>query len=261
MASQIGNESLDCPGIPRRNGGRVVTGPDAIDTTFIGELSVRIVGSILTAPAGDPDCAVRAHLDVNRIERTSLAQGHAASASGMSQNLEFQSVRLVRGSPSQGPAVVSAAVQGRHTQCSHGQTECASGCERGGHVDVTILGAFEVSVSGDLANWDSGAAGKAPLVGGAMDLAVSAKTTWVLMQHNTKDNKSRLVKDCLLPLTAKNCVERIYTDIAVIDVTSDGFLARELISSVSEEELRNRTTGNIKLANDCCVLKAPNITS
>ena len=132
---------------------------------------------------------------------------------------------------------------------------------RGGHVDVTILGAFEVSVSGDLANWDSGAADKAPLVGGAMDLAVSAKTTWVLMQHNTKDNKSRLVKDCLLPLTAKNCVERIYTDIAVIDVTSDGFLARELISSVSEEELRNRTSGNIKLASDCCVLKAPNITS
>ena len=132
---------------------------------------------------------------------------------------------------------------------------------RGGHVDVTILGAFEVSVSGDLANWDSGAADKAPLVGGAMDLAVSAKTTWVLMQHNTKDNKSRLVKDCSLPLTAKNCVERIYTDIAVIDVTSDGFLARELILSVSEEELRNRTSGNIKLASDCCVLKAPNITS
>ena len=132
---------------------------------------------------------------------------------------------------------------------------------RGGHVDVTILGAFEVSVSGDLANWDTGAADKAPLVGGAMDLAVSAKTTWVLMQHNTKDNKSRLVKDCSLPLTAKNCVERIYTDIAVIDVTSDGFLARELILSVSEEELRNRTSGNIKLASDCCVLKAPNITS
>ena len=132
---------------------------------------------------------------------------------------------------------------------------------RGGHVDVTILGAFEVSVSGDLANWDSGAADKAPLVGGAMDLAVSAKTTWVLMQHNTKDNKSRLVKDCSLPLTAKNCVERIYTDIAVIDVTSDGFLARELISSVSEEELLNRTSGNIKLASDCYVLKAPNITS
>ena len=132
---------------------------------------------------------------------------------------------------------------------------------RGGHVDVTILGAFEVSVSGDLANWDSGAADKAPLVGGAMDLAVSAKTTWVLMQHNTKDNKSRLVICCSLPLTAKNCVERIYTDIAVIDVTSDGFLARELISSVSEEELRNRTSGNIKLASDCCVLKAPNITS
>ena len=132
---------------------------------------------------------------------------------------------------------------------------------RGGHVDVTILGAFEVSVSGDLANWDSGAADKAPLVGGAMDLAVSAKTTWVLMQHNTKDNKSRLVKRCSLPLTAKNCVKRIYTDIAVIDVTSDGFLARELISSVSEEELRNRTSGNIKLANDCCVLKAPNITT
>ena len=132
---------------------------------------------------------------------------------------------------------------------------------RGGHVDVTILGAFEVSVSGDLASWDSGAADKAPLVGGAMDLAVSAKTTWVLMQHNTKDNKSRLVKDCSLPLTAKNCVERIYTDIAVIDVTSDGFLTRELILSVSEEELRNRTSGNIKLASDCCVLKAPNITS
>ena len=130
---------------------------------------------------------------------------------------------------------------------------------RGGHVDVTILGSFEVSAGGDLANWDSGVPDKAPLVGGAMDLAVSAKTTWVLMQHNTKDNRSRLVEHCSLPLTAKNCVERIYTDIAVIDVTSGGFLTRELISSVSEEELRNRTSGNIKLADDCRKLKAPYI--
>ena len=92
-----------------------------------------------------------------------------------------------------------------------------------------------------------------------MDLAVSAKTTWVLMQHNTKDNRSRLVEHCSLPLTATNCVERIYTDIAVIDVTSGGFLTRELISSVSEEELCNRTSGYIKLANDCRELKAPYI--
>ena len=129
---------------------------------------------------------------------------------------------------------------------------------RGRHIDVTILGSFEVSDKGDLANWDSGVPNKAPLVGGAMDLAIGAKSTWAVMRHNTKNGQPRLVEQCSLPLTAYNCVNRIFTDIAVVDVTNAGFVARELLSSVSEEELKARTGSDISLATDCQDLKVPN---
>ncbi len=132
---------------------------------------------------------------------------------------------------------------------------------RGGHIDVTILGAFEVAANGDLANWDSRVADKGPLVGGAMDLAVGAKSIWILMQHNTKDAAPRLLQSCTLPLTAPNCVERIYTDIAVVDVTSQGFVARELVATVSAEELRSRTGTAIAIGRDCSVLDAPDIAA
>jgi 3-oxoadipate CoA-transferase beta subunit len=131
---------------------------------------------------------------------------------------------------------------------------------RGGHINVTILGAFEVASNGDLANWDARVPSKGPLVGGAMDLAVGAKATWILMQFNTKDGAPRLLKTCTLPLTAPHCVKRIYTDIAVVDVTPDGFVAREILATVGTDELRSRTGTAIAIAPDCQALNAPEIS-
>ena len=130
---------------------------------------------------------------------------------------------------------------------------------RGGHIDVTILGAFEVASNGDLANWDSRVLDKGPLVGGAMDLVVGAKATWALMQFNTKEGAPRLLEACALPLTAQRCVKRIYTDIAVVDVTPDGFVVRELLASLSEDELRSRAAAPLTIASDCMALEAPEI--
>lgn len=128
---------------------------------------------------------------------------------------------------------------------------------RGGHIDVTVLGAFEVASNGDMANWDSRAPDRGPLVGGAMDLAVGAKAVWIIMAHNTRDGRPRLLNECSLPLTAPACVSRIYTDIAVVDVTANGFVARELIAGVDASELQARTQAPITLADDCAVLTAP----
>ena len=130
---------------------------------------------------------------------------------------------------------------------------------RGGHIDITVLGAFEVASNGDLANWDSRAPSKGPLVGGAMDLAVGAKATWILMQFNTKDGAPRLLERCTLPLTAPHCVKRIYTDIAVVDVTPDGFVAREILATVNADEVRSRTGAAITIARDCQALTVPEI--
>jgi 3-oxoadipate CoA-transferase beta subunit len=112
---------------------------------------------------------------------------------------------------------------------------------RGGHVDITVLGAFEVASNGDLANWNSRAPDKGPLVGGAMDLATGSRQTWVLMAHNTRDGSPRLLEQCSLPLTGLGCVTRIYTDIAVIDVTPEGFVARELAEGIDAATLQSRT--------------------
>jgi 3-oxoadipate CoA-transferase beta subunit len=128
---------------------------------------------------------------------------------------------------------------------------------RGGHIDVTILGAFEVAVNGDLANWDSRVPDKGPLVGGAMDLAAGAKSTWTLMQYNTKDGAPRLLEACTLPLTAPGCVNWIYADIAVVEVTAEGFVAREIIPELSADDLRARTGASITIAETCKPLTAP----
>ncbi len=128
---------------------------------------------------------------------------------------------------------------------------------RGGHIDVTILGAFEVAANGDLANWDARVPDKGPLVGGAMDLAVGAKATWVIMEHTTRDGRPRLREACTLPLTAVGCVRRVYTDLAVIDVTADGFVVRELLAGMSLEALRARTGAAITPAPGCRPLVAP----
>lgn len=94
---------------------------------------------------------------------------------------------------------------------------------RGGHIDLTVLGAFQVSRNGDLANWDTGAEGSIPAVGGAMDLAAGAKRVWVLMEHLTREGQPKIVADCTYPLTGMGVVDRIYTDVATIDI-EDGVL-------------------------------------
>ena len=100
---------------------------------------------------------------------------------------------------------------------------------RGGHIDVTILGAFEVAANGDLANWDMRVPNSGPLVGGAMDLAACAREVRVIMEHVTRKGAPRLLEKCALPLTAVRCVSRVYTDLAVVDVTPQGFVVREMV--------------------------------
>src|SRR6266446_9820721 len=112
---------------------------------------------------------------------------------------------------------------------------------RGGHLDIAVLGAFQVSVGGDLANWHTGAKDAIPAVGGAMDLAVGAKNVWVMMEHLTKGGESKIVDFCSYPLTGIGVVKRIYTDLAVIDVTPRGLVASQLVPGLAFEELQRLT--------------------
>jgi 3-oxoadipate CoA-transferase, beta subunit len=113
---------------------------------------------------------------------------------------------------------------------------------RGGHLDICVLGAFQVSVKGDLANWHTGAPDAIPAVGGAMDLAIGAKQVFVMMEHLTKSGQSKIVERCTYPLTGVACVNRIYTDLAVLDVTPEGLRVREIVDGLGVEEL-TRLTG------------------
>lgn len=109
---------------------------------------------------------------------------------------------------------------------------------RGGHLDVCVLGAFQVSASGDLANWHTGAPDAIPAVGGAMDLAIGARRTLVMMEHLTKAGQSKLVEACSYPLTAIGCVARVYTDLAVVDLGPQGAAVVDLVEGVSFTELQ-----------------------
>ncbi len=112
---------------------------------------------------------------------------------------------------------------------------------RGGHLDVCVLGAFQVSVSGDLANWHTGAPDAIPAVGGAMDLAVGAKKTFVMMEHLTKAGESKIVATCTYPLTGIGCVSRIYTDLATIDVTPQGLRVIDKVEGLAWADLQRLT--------------------
>ena len=112
---------------------------------------------------------------------------------------------------------------------------------RGGHIDICVLGAFQVSVNGDLANWHTGEEGAIPAVGGAMDLAIGAKQTFVMMELLTKQGSSKLVESCTYPLTGLACVSRIYTDLAVFKVGAGGAQVLELVDGLSLDELRALT--------------------
>jgi 3-oxoadipate CoA-transferase beta subunit len=115
------------------------------------------------------------------------------------------------------------------------------GMMRGGHIDICVLGAFQVAVNGDLANWHTGAADAIPAVGGAMDLAVGARATFVMMEHLTKSGESKIVPRCTYPLTGVGCVRRVYTDLATIDIAAGGLKVIDLAEGLSMSELERLT--------------------
>ena len=125
---------------------------------------------------------------------------------------------------------------------------------RGGHVDVTVLGAFQVSETGDLANWATDDASHPPAVGGAMDLAVGAKRVLVMTTHTTRAGEPKLLPRCTYPLTAAGVVDRVYTDLAVLDVTDSGFLVREMVAGLTREDLQGATAARLSFAEDLGVL-------
>jgi 3-oxoadipate CoA-transferase beta subunit len=112
---------------------------------------------------------------------------------------------------------------------------------RGGHLDVAVLGAFQVSRDGDLANWTTGDNGSPPGIGGAIDLAVGAKSIWVMMEHTTKEGRPRIVERCTYPLTARKVVSRIFTNFAILDVTGEGLAVRALLETVAMKALQDLT--------------------
>ena len=122
---------------------------------------------------------------------------------------------------------------------------------RGGHIDIACLGAFQVSARGDLANWSTDAEGQIPGVGGAMDLAAGAVQVWVLMEHCQKNGAPRILPECTYPLTAAACVDRIYTDLARIDVRPDGLVVRCMVEGLDFPTLQSLTAAPLTLAPDC----------
>ncbi|MGO2278127.1 MULTISPECIES: 3-oxoacid CoA-transferase subunit B [unclassified Psychrobacter] len=112
---------------------------------------------------------------------------------------------------------------------------------RGGHIDLCVLGAFEVAENGDIANWFLGRPKDIPAVGGAMDLAVGAKKVYVIMDHVSKNGEPKIVKNLKLPITGEQCVNRIYTDLAVLDVTDQGLVVRDMVVGLSFDALQEKT--------------------
>jgi len=118
---------------------------------------------------------------------------------------------------------------------------------RGGHIDICVLGAMQVSKEGDLANWSTGAKNAIPAVGGAMDLVAGVKRIFVITQHVTKKGLPKIMEECTFPLTGKKVVETIYTDLAIIDVKKDGLFIREMASNVDFDYLQKRTGAKLNL--------------
>ncbi|SEM36177.1 3-oxoadipate CoA-transferase, beta subunit [Variovorax sp. YR750] len=117
---------------------------------------------------------------------------------------------------------------------------------RGGHLDYCVLGGYQVSASGDLANWSLGQPGVAAAVGGAMDLAVGVKQVYVLMEHQTREGQSRLLRSCTLPLTGLGCVKRVYTDLATLDVADGSFIVRDMVPGLTATQLQAATDAPLR---------------
>ncbi len=119
---------------------------------------------------------------------------------------------------------------------------------RGGHIDLCVLGGFQVAENGDLANWATSENDTAPAVGGAMDLAAGAKRLWVLMEHTTKDGTSKIVRRCSYPLTAVGATQRVYTNLATLDIAPSGFVVVDMAPGLTFENLQARTDAPLRMA-------------
>ncbi len=128
---------------------------------------------------------------------------------------------------------------------------------RGGHIDIAVLGAFQVSATGDLANWSTGSPGTTPAVGGAMDLAQGASKVFVITEHTTKDGEPKIMPECTYPLTGSGVVTAVFTDLAVIDISADGPVIREMVEGLGFDGLQARTGARLALDADCKPLTAP----
>jgi 3-oxoadipate CoA-transferase beta subunit len=131
---------------------------------------------------------------------------------------------------------------------------------RGGHLDISVLGAYQVAQNGDLANWDLPQGRKAPAVGGAMDLAVGAKKVFVMMEYFAKDGSAKIVEQCNLPLTGLKCVTTIYTDIAVLDLIDGKVFVRELIEGITLNTLQAETDVELNVSPRLTLLTPPALT-
>ena len=130
---------------------------------------------------------------------------------------------------------------------------------RGGHLDVAVMGALEVSETGDLANWRTDEPTYAPGVGGAMDLAVGTRQIWVAMEHRTRDGRPRLLRRCGYPLTAPRVVQRVYSDLAVMSIEGGQLVVREAVRGLSPEDFAGLTEATFHFAEDCKELTAPEL--
>ena len=130
---------------------------------------------------------------------------------------------------------------------------------RGGHIDLCVMGAFQVSARGDLANWATDDETFPPAVGGAMDLAAGARRIYVMMDHCTRGGEAKILNACTYPLTGAGVVDRIYTDLAMIDVTDEGLVVREIVEGLGFEDIEAKTQAPLTLANDWKPLTAPEV--
>ncbi|MBT4938812.1 MAG: CoA transferase subunit B [Rhodospirillaceae bacterium] len=130
---------------------------------------------------------------------------------------------------------------------------------RGGHIDICVLGSYQVAENGDLANWATLDTTKPPGVGGAMDLAVGAKQIFVMMDHCTKSGESKLMQECTYPQTGYGVVKTVFTDLAVIDVIDKSFVVREIAKGLSFEELQGKTDAPLSLADNWTALEPPEL--
>jgi len=130
---------------------------------------------------------------------------------------------------------------------------------RGEHLDICVLGAFQVSESGDLANWATLDNSRPPGVGGAMDLAVGAKEIFIITDHCTRDGQPKLLEQCTYPLTGNRVVTRVYTDYALIEIKDNSFVVREIIDGTSLHELQKITGAKLVVENNCSILNTPDL--